>query len=145
MRRSRIVSAVVVIGLLAASTALAANSRKVHQAGDVKGDHRASVRLVVITKSGAPKSVKNVRFKKLLLSCPDGKKRVRMRLYGGAAKVNGKRRFKKTYGHGDSQIQLKGRVRRDGSRVHASIKGTTVTIAGVGRCDVPMTEFTTKR
>jgi len=145
MRRSRIAGAVVLIGLLAASAALAANARKVPQAGGVKGDAQASVRLVVITKSGAPKSVKNLRFKDLLFSCPDGPARVRMRLYGGAARVNAKRKFMKTYGDGNSRIQLKGKVRRDGSRVHASINGTTVRIAGVGRCDVPKIEFTTMR
>lgn len=145
MGKSRIVGAVVVTGLLAASSALAADSKKVPQVGDVDGDSHASVELVVISKDGAPKSVKNVRFGNLRSSCPGGRARISMRLFGHAAKVNGKRKFKQTYGEGNSEIQLEGKVKRDGSRVHASVEGTTVNIAGVGRCAVPKTEFTTKR
>ena len=144
MRRSRIVAAVAVIGLLAASTALAADSKKVHQTGNADRDSQTTVELVVIKQGGAPTSVKNVKFRDLLANCASGKERIELRL-SGAAKVDAKRKFEKIYGSGKSQIQLKGKIKRDGSRVHASISGTTVKIAGAGRCDVPDTEFTTKR
>ena len=123
---------------------MAAGAKKVHQDGSVKGDSGASVQLVLIKSGGAPKSVKNVKFKNLHSSCSNGAVRIKLKL-SGAAKVDQNRKFEKTYKNGNSKVKLEGKVKRDGSRVHGSIKGTTVRIGGAGRCDVPSVEFTTKR
>ncbi len=141
---SRTVAAVAVVALLAASTAMAAGAKKVHQDGSVKGDSGASVELVVIKSGGVSKSVKNVKLKNLRSSCSDGSVRIKLKLWG-AAKVDENRKFEKIYKNGKSKVKLEGRVKRDGSRVHGSIKGTTIRIAGAGRCDVPSVEFTAKR
>ncbi len=145
MGKRRIVAAVAVVGLLAASTAIAAGSKKVQQTGKVNGDSQASVQLVVIKQGGAAKSVKNVKVKDLSSNCTSGQARITLRLYGGAAKVDARRKFEKTYVYGSSKFKFEGKVKRDGSRVHASIGGKTVEIAGAGRCEVPNIEFTTKR
>ena len=144
MVMSRTVAAAAVLLLVVASTAMAASSRKVHQSGSVKGDSGAGVRLVVIKAGGAPKSVKNVKFKNLSSDCSNGKARIRLKL-SGAARVDEKRKFETTYKSGKTKVTLEGKVKRDGSRVHGSIKGTTVPISGVGRCEVPSVEFTTRR
>jgi hypothetical protein len=144
MGKSRIFAAVAVIGLLAASTALAAGSKQVPQTGKVDGDSQASAQLVVIKQGGAPKSVKNLKLKDLLSNCTNGEARISLRL-SGAAKVDDNGKFEKTYVDGSTKIKFEGKVKRDSSRVHASISGTTIKITGAGRCDVPNVEFTTKR
>jgi hypothetical protein len=145
MGKNRIVVAVAVMGLLAASTAFAAGSKKIPQTGNVDGDSQASVRLVVIKQGGAPKSVKNVKLRDLASNCTNGEARISLRLFGRAARVDAARKFEKTYSDGKSKVKFEGKVKRDGSGVHASISGTTIKIAGAGRCDVPNIEFTTKR
>ncbi len=142
--RRRTIAAVLIAGLLATSTAAAAGGKKVKESGSVKGDSGAEVHLVVIKSGGDPKSVKNVTFKNLRTNCSDGTTRIKLKLYG-AAKVGENRKFASSYEIGKSKIKLEGKVKRDGSRVHGSIRGKTIKVSGVGRCDVPSVEFTTKR
>jgi hypothetical protein len=144
MSVSRIFAAVAVVGLLAASGAVAAGTTKTKQDGKVNGDSKASVRLVVISKAGAPKSVKNLRLRNLKADCTTGKARIKLRL-SGAAKVNERRKFANTYRSGTGTVDLSGKVKRDSSRVHATIGHATLQVPGFGACDLPKTEFTTRR
>jgi hypothetical protein len=144
MRISRTFAAVAAVGLLAAPFAMGAGAKKVHQEGSVKGDSGASAQLVLLKSGSTLKSVKNIRFKDLRTECDSGKARITLKL-SGAAKIDENRTFKHTYLDGKSKIKLEGKVKSDGSRVHGSIKGTTIRTDGLGRCDVPSIEFTTKR
>jgi hypothetical protein len=137
-------AAIAAVGLLAAPFAMGAGAKKIPQDGSVKGDSGASAHLVLLKSGSTLKSVKNVKFKDLRTSCNSGTERITLKLTG-AAKIDENRRFKRTYVDGKSKIKLEGKVKSDGSRVHGSIKGTTIRTAGIGRCDVPSIEFTTKR
>jgi len=142
--RRRTIAAVLIAGLLATSTAAAAGGKKIKESGSVKGDSGAEVRLVVVKSGGPPKSVKHVTFKNLRTNCNAGKARIKLELYG-TAKVGENRKFAYSYKLGKSTIKLAGKVKADGSRVHGSIKGKTIKVSGLGRCDVPSVEFTAKR
>lgn len=145
MAKVRVAGIVAALALLVASTAIAAGSRKLPQRGSVDGDAKASARLTVIKQGGAPKSVRNVRFKHLRADCRRGATRIELRL-SGPAQVDSRRRFEKVYRDGRRhKVTLEGKVRRDGKRVRGEIRGTTIRVDGAGRCDVPSVEFTTKR
>ena len=144
MRISRMFAAIAALGLLTASVAMGADAKKISQEGSVKGDSGASAQLILLKSGGALKSVKNVKFKDLRTSCDTGTARITLKL-SGAAKTDENGNFKRTYKDGKTKIKLEGKVKPDGSRVHGSIKGSTIRTAGIGRCDVPSLEFTTKR
>lgn len=143
MLKVRIASLTAAICVVATGSALADDSRTISQRGDVSGDARASVRLVVVVADGAPKSVKNVRFKDLRMHCTKGKARVDLNL-SGAAKLRADRTFETVYGEGRSRVKLAGKVRRDGRRVAGQLSGRKIRVSGVGRCRVPEVEFVTK-
>ncbi len=124
-----------------AGSALADGKSKL--SGQVDGDSAASVSLAVVKKSGAPKSVKNVRIKNLLADCGSREARIELNL-SGAAKLNSKRKFEMVYKNEDGKVKLQGKVKADASRVKGEISGSTIKIAGAGKCDVPNASFVVK-
>lgn len=135
MLKTRIGMLMVALSIALTGSALAAGSQRIPQHGKVKGDARASVRLVVIREGGAPKSVKSVKFNDLRMSCSRGPARVDLDL-SGTARVRPDRTFAIAYGE-NKQVRLKGRVRSDSKRVVAFLRGTSIRTTGAGRCQVP--------
>lgn len=127
--------------LVLAGTALA--NGKAQLSGTVDDDSLATVSLTVAKAGGEPKSVKNVRIKNLLADCDDGETRIELNL-SGAAKLDEKRKFEMTYKNDDGKVDLKGKVKADSSKVKGEISGSTIKIAGAGKCEVPNVSFTVK-
>lgn len=127
--------------MVLAGTALADGKSKL--SGEVDGDSLATVSLTVSKHRGAPKSVKNVRIKNLLADCGSGQARIELNL-SGAAKLDEKRKFNMTYQNEDGKVKLQGKVKGDSSRVKGEISGSTIKIAGAGKCDVPNAMFVAK-
>jgi len=130
------------IALTVASTALAA-SRALPQEGQVFGDRKAAVSLVVVKRDGAVKTVKNVQFDNLRARCASGRSRIDITLTGKATpEADGE--FSKLYRDGRSKVFLDGKVTRQGRRVVGEITGSFVR-TNAGKCRVPDVSFRTNR
>ena len=142
MGKGRMGAIVAVTSLALATSAFA--DGKTRLSGDINGDSLASVNLTVVKQGGGPKAIKNVRIKNLLADCSKGEARIELNL-SGAAKLNSKRKFDMTYSDGKSKVTLAGKVKRNSKKVKAKLSGSTVEIAGAGKCDVPNVDFKLKK
>ncbi len=142
MGKGRLGAAVAVASLTFAATAFA--DGKVTLSGPIEEDPAASVKLVVVKQGGAPKSVKNVRIKNLLVNCDNGDARIALSL-SGAAKVEERRKIRKVYVDGKSKVVLEGKVKADSTKVVADISGSEVQVDGAGDCKVPNVSFKAKK
>ena len=143
MGRGRVGAIVAVTSLVLAGSAFAGGGNRTKLSGTVDNDSLATVKLAVANNEGAPKSVKNVRIKNLLADCGSGEARMELHL-SGAAKLDERRKFDMTYKNDDGKVELQGKVKKNSRKVKGKISGSTIKIAGAGKCEVPNAKFVVK-
>jgi len=144
VRKSRVAVVALGVSLTLAGSALAGDARKLTLRGGVEGDAGARARLTVVKQGGEPRSVRNVQLRNLRVDCGDDSDRIKL-LLSGAAKLNDQREFERAYSDGRSTVRLEGKVREDGRRVAAQIRGTSIEVSGSGRCKVPDRTFIARK
>lgn len=146
-KRALRTATIAALALVATSAiALADGNRRLPQRGEVVEDSGASVKLTVLKRGSTLVGVRNVHIRDLTADCESGTQPIDLDLYGTAPATGATHEFTKIYSdEGVGEVVLEGKIKRDGDKVVAELRGSSVEVLGIGTCKVPTSSLKTKR